>query len=58
MLHHPITWYKIHILKIPLLNYMFYMLLTIMPIFMSIGCYLHITYLFTKWQFYKESDNH
>ena len=36
----PITCYRIHILKIPPLNYMFYMFLTFMPIFMLIGCYL------------------
>ena len=40
MLYHPITCYEIHILKISLLNYMFYILLTIMLIFMSIECYL------------------
>ena len=35
-----ITCYKIYILKISLLNYMFYMFLTILSIFISIGCYL------------------
>ena len=40
MLHHPIICYKIHILKIPLLNYMFHMFLIFMSIFMLIGCHL------------------
>ena len=41
-----VTWNQliyipyIYILKIPPLNYMFYMFLTFMPIFMSIGYYL------------------
>ena len=39
ILHHMITCYRIHILEILPLNYMFYMFLTFMPIFMSIGCY-------------------
>ena len=38
MLHHPITYYWIHIFKIQPLDYMFYMFLTCMPIFMTIGC--------------------
>ena len=36
MLHHPITYYWIHILKIQPLDYMFYIFLTYMPI----GCIL------------------
>ena len=36
----PITCYWINILKIQPLNYMFYMFLTCMPIFISIECYL------------------
>ena len=39
-LHHRITFYRIHILKISPLNYMSYMFLIFIPIFMSIGCYL------------------
>ena len=35
-----ITCYWTYILKIPLLDYIFYMFLTCMPIFMPIGCYL------------------
>ena len=35
-----ITCYKIYILKISLLNYIFYIFLTILSIFISIGCYL------------------
>ena len=38
MLQLIITCYKIHIL--PLLNYMFYLFLTFMPIFVSIKYYL------------------
>ena len=40
MLHHPIPYYWVHILKIQPLDYMFYMFLTCMPIFMPIGCNL------------------
>ena len=37
MLHHPITYNWINILKIQPLDYMFYIFLTCMPIFMPIG---------------------
>ena len=40
MLHHPITYYWVHILKIQPLDYMLYMFLTYMPIFMLIRCNL------------------
>ena len=40
MLHHPITYYWVHILKIQPLDYMFYMFLTYMRIFMLIRCNL------------------
>ena len=40
ILHHSITCYWINILKIQPLNYMFYMFLTCMLIFISIGFYL------------------
>jgi len=36
ILHHPITCYRIYIFKISSLNYMFYMFLTYMPIFIPI----------------------
>ena len=37
MLHHLITYYWIHILKLERLNYIFYMFLTYMPNFMPIS---------------------
>ena len=37
MLYYVITYYKIYILKILLLNHMFYIFLTFMSIFMPIG---------------------
>ena len=40
MLYYQLSCYWIHILKIPPLDYMFYMFLTYMPIFMPIGFYL------------------
>ena len=40
MLHYPITYYWINILEIQSLDYMFYMFLTCIPIFMLIGCNL------------------
>ena len=40
MLHHLITCYRIHILKISQSNHMFYMFLTFISILRSIGCYL------------------
>ena len=36
MLHHPITYYWIHILKLQLLDYMLYMVLTCMPIWCNL----------------------